>query len=115
MDPQLSQSSKQSAWFPMVMTDPALFHTVLCMSATYIDFMLHSKDSFHAQKHMIEAISLINARLQHPDTLRCASDATIAAIAFMAKAEVVTYFDPRKLFVTNSHCIVRPRKLYKLE
>lgn len=88
MDPKQPANPAENVWFPMVMVDPALFHIILCISATYIDFVRGSKDSFPAQKHMLEAVSLINARFQRPDAAACISNATIAAITFMAKADV---------------------------
>lgn len=87
MDPTQPANPIESAWYSLVMKDPALFHTILCISAIYIDFLRGAKDSFPAMKHMLEAISLLNARLQQPDSSECVSDATIATIAFIAKAE----------------------------
>jgi hypothetical protein len=69
-----------SAWFPLVMTDAALFHALLCMSAL---FGLH--DMMVQRKHMLESIRLINERLPGDGAT---SDTTIIAIIFMAKAEV---------------------------
>lgn len=75
-----SSSATDSAWFPLVMTDAALFHALLCVSAL---FGLH--DMILQRKHMIESIRLINNRLPG---YGATSDATICAILFMAKAEV---------------------------
>ena len=69
-----------SAWFPLIMTDAALFHALLCTSAL---FGLH--DIAVQRKHMLESIRLINGRLSGDGAT---SDATITAILFMAKAEV---------------------------
>jgi hypothetical protein len=69
-----------SAWFPLIMTDAALFHAILCTSAL---FGLH--DMIVQRKHMLESIRLINGRLAGDGAT---SDATITAILFMAKAEV---------------------------
>lgn len=69
-----------SAWFPLIMTDAALFHALLCTSAL---FGLH--DVMVQRKHMLESIRLINDRLPGDGAT---SDATITAILFMAKAEV---------------------------
>ncbi|KAH5865662.1 hypothetical protein HBI92_115920 [Parastagonospora nodorum] len=68
-----------SAWFPLIMTDAALFHALLCTSAL---FGLH--DIAVQRKHMLESIRLINGRLSGDGAT---SDATITAILFMAKAE----------------------------
>jgi len=73
------------------MTDPALFHAILCTSAIYIDLVSGTKqESFPQRKHMLEAISLINTRLQ-VEAKECVSDATITTILFIAKAEVSSY------------------------
>ncbi|CAI6335554.1 unnamed protein product [Periconia digitata] len=68
-----------SAWFPMVMTDAALFHALLCTSAVAAFY-----DMGVQRKHMLECIGLINHRLPGEDAT---SDATITAILFLAKAE----------------------------
>jgi len=87
MDPQLSDP-KYSAWFPMVMTDPALFHSILCLSAIYGGLLSGEQDSIPRCKHMLEATSIINTRLQQSNTMESISDATITTILFIAKAEV---------------------------
>jgi hypothetical protein len=69
-----------SSWFPLIMTDAALFHALLCTSAL---FGFH--DMTVQRKHMLESIRLINNRLPG---VGATSDATITAILFMAKAEV---------------------------
>jgi hypothetical protein len=69
-----------SAWFPLVMTDAALFHALLSTSAL---FGLY--DMTVARKHMLQSIRLINGRLRG---VGATSSATITAILFMAKAEV---------------------------
>jgi hypothetical protein len=88
MDPKQPANPKDSAWFPMVMADSALFHTILCTSAIYIDLASGQRDSFLPQKHMLEAITLIKTRLQRLEGKVCFSDATITAIILMAKIEV---------------------------
>ena len=69
-----------SAWFPLIMTDAALFHALLCTSML---FGLH--DTTLQRRHMLESIRLINDRLLGNEAT---SDATISSILFMAKAEV---------------------------
>lgn len=69
-----------SAWFPLIMADAALFHALLCTSA-----LLGLHDMAVQRKHMLESIRLINGRLSGDGAT---SDATITAILFMAKAEV---------------------------
>jgi hypothetical protein len=91
MDPIQPANPTDSAWFPMVMTDPALFHAILCTSAIYIGLVSGNLDLFPQRKHMLEAISLINARLQQIDTIGCVSDTTITTILFMAKAKARFY------------------------
>lgn len=74
-------------WFPLVMTDVALFHALLCTSALFVNDIsdVRSKDMLIQKKHMLESIKLINARLSGNMAI---SDATITTILFMAKAEV---------------------------
>jgi hypothetical protein len=97
-----------SAWFPLVMTDAAIFHALLCTSAL---FGLH--DMIMQRKHMLESIRLINNRLPGDGAI---SDATITAILFMAKAEVS---HPSKESVKPLRLIlgftVFPRKPWRLE
>jgi hypothetical protein len=69
-----------SAWFPLIMMDAALFHALVSTSAL---FGLH--DTIVQKRHMLESIRLINSRLLEDGAT---SDATITAILFMAKAEV---------------------------
>jgi hypothetical protein len=69
-----------SAWFPLVMGDSALFHALLCTSA-----LLGLHDMAVQRKHMLASIRLINGRLSGDGAT---SDATITAILFMGKAEV---------------------------
>ena len=90
-DPKQPAKPSDSAWFPMVMTDPALFHAILCTSAVYIGIISRQQDLFPQRKHMLEAISLINARLEQINTIGCVSDTTITTILFMAKAEASFY------------------------
>jgi hypothetical protein len=76
----------------MVMTDPALFHAILCTSAIYMDLISgRGEESFTQRKHMLEAISLINSRLQQVDAKEWVSDATITTILFIAKVEVILH------------------------
>ena len=71
---------RDTAWYPLVMTDAALFHALLCMSALF-----GLRDMIVQRKHMLESIRLINDRLPGEGAT---SDATITAVLFMAKAEV---------------------------
>ncbi|KAH7354665.1 hypothetical protein BKA65DRAFT_496765 [Rhexocercosporidium sp. MPI-PUGE-AT-0058] len=82
-DPKHPANPIDSAWFPMFMTDAALFHAVLCTSAIWIRLLSGGTDEVSQGKHMLEAISLINIRLRSVDI----SDATITTILFLAKAE----------------------------
>jgi hypothetical protein len=82
------------AWLPLVMTDAALFHAILCTSAL---FLYGTSDCgsigyLIQRRHMLEAIRLINARLSGNEAT---SDATITTILFLAKAEV----SPHLIFV----------------
>lgn len=49
------------------------------------------EESFTQRKHMLEAISLINSRLQQVDAKEWVSDATITTILFIAKVEVILH------------------------
>lgn len=69
-----------SAWFPLIMSDAALFHALLCTSA-----LLGGHNMIVQRRHMLESIRLINFRLRGDGVT---SDATITTILFMAKAEV---------------------------
>ncbi|PVH78899.1 hypothetical protein DL98DRAFT_633581 [Cadophora sp. DSE1049] len=82
-NPKQPINPADSAWFPMVMTDAALFHAVLCTSAIWVRILSANSDEFPQSKHMFEAVSLINGRLSDADI----SDATITTILFLAKAE----------------------------
>lgn len=97
--------AEDSAWFPLIMTDAALFHALLCTSAllgnsTGISYA-KSKDSLIQRKHMLESIRLINARLLGDEAT---SDATITAILFMAKAEASLEFRYLLLSQLNLLC-----------
>lgn len=68
------------------MTDAALFHSLVSVSALIINVVSasSSKVSLIQNKHMFEAIRLINCRLTSIDAT---SDTTIMTILFMAKVE----------------------------
>jgi hypothetical protein len=68
----------------LAMTDPALFHMILCSSAFYSDFFAR-KESPERIVHMFAAIRIISARLS--DSSFMVSDGTIAAVALLAKVE----------------------------
>lgn len=70
------------------MTDPALFHAILCESALTIDHLTGRAESLEKIRHMKEAIHLLKVRLQGP-TLDI-SDSTILAVAHLADFEVQT-------------------------
>lgn len=74
---------EESSWLPLIMTDAALFHALLCTSAVFDNNMAIQR------KHMLEALRLVNARIPSDDAI---SDTTITAILFMAKAEVSLEF-----------------------
>ena len=84
---------EDSAWFPLVMTDAALFHALICTSALLVNSTSisnsGSEGSLIQRKHMLESIRLINARLPGDEGT---SDATITTILFMAKAEASPQF-----------------------
>ncbi|RDW80267.1 hypothetical protein BP6252_04905 [Coleophoma cylindrospora] len=80
-NPRQHATPADSAWFPMAMSDPALFHAILCTSAIYIGLISGQQDLYPQHKHMLEAISLINTRLQQINASECVSDSTITTYA----------------------------------
>jgi hypothetical protein len=68
------------------MTDPALFHAILCGSALYMDVVTGRGDSPEKFRHMTEAIHLLSRRLQDPGAE--IADSTIIAVAHLADFEV---------------------------
>ncbi|RDW92649.1 hypothetical protein BP5796_02043 [Coleophoma crateriformis] len=86
-NPRQHATPADSAWFPMAMSDPALFHAILCTSAIYIGLISGQQDLYPQHRHMLEAISLINTRLRQINTSECVSDSTITTVLFLAKAE----------------------------
>ncbi len=73
-------------WLPLAMTDPALFHSLLCGVLLYMDFLAGRRDSPLRFKHMNESVRLLNIRLQvdHPQL----SGGTVAAVVHLAEFEV---------------------------
>jgi Fungal specific transcription factor domain len=82
--PQLvsDQKNLSHCWFPLAMTDAALFHALLCGSALYVDLMTGTTDSIEQSRHMKEAVHLLSTRLQ--DTGAEISDGTMVAVAHLA-------------------------------
>ena len=75
----------QQSLFELALSDAALFHTIMCSSSLYLDIASGSAESPHIIIHKMEAIHLINAKLQDSSGV---SDATIGAVAFLAIVEV---------------------------
>jgi hypothetical protein len=75
----------QPGLFTLAMTHPALFHMIMCSSATYMDVYSGRQESRESQLHKLEAIQSLNDGMK--DTLGI-SDASIAAVAYLAKVEV---------------------------
>ncbi|TAQ84493.1 hypothetical protein B7494_g7186 [Chlorociboria aeruginascens] len=74
-------------WLPLAMTDPALFHSILCGSALFQDLLTGRKQSLERFKHMKEAVHLLNTRLQDPNCQ--VSDGTIVTVAHLAEYESI--------------------------
>jgi hypothetical protein len=75
-------------WLPLAMTDAALFHSILCGSALYMDLLTGRRESLEKFKHMKEAVHLLSTRLQDPGSEL--SDSTIVAVAHLAEFEAST-------------------------
>jgi hypothetical protein len=76
---------------PLALTDAALFHSLLCGSALWVDLRTGRGESLEKYKHMKEAIHLLSTRLKDtgPEVL---SDSTILAVAHLATFEVCVSF-----------------------
>ena len=89
--PSISKSPKAAQeWFSLAMTDAALFHSILCGSALYMDLLTGRRDSVERSTHMKESVHLLNARLQAPDT--ALSDSTLLTVTLLAEFEARTLF-----------------------
>jgi hypothetical protein len=72
---------------PLALTDAALFHSLLCGSALWMDLRTGRSESLEKYKHMKEAIHLLSTRLKDPGP-EIFSDSTILAVAHLATFEV---------------------------
>ncbi|KAE9377527.1 hypothetical protein N431DRAFT_478767 [Stipitochalara longipes BDJ] len=96
--PSISKTAKAAqGWFLLAMTDAALFHSILCGSALYMDLLTGRQDSVERLTHMKESVHLLNTRLQVPDT--ALSDSTLFAVALLAEfeARMLFFFLPPSL------------------
>lgn len=75
-------------WLPLAMTDPALFHGILCGSALYLN-LITGRESPVMFKHMQESVHLISTRLQNLTSEL--SDSTLVTVAHLADFEVNSY------------------------
>ena len=82
----------ESAWFPLIMTDAALLHALLCTSAASTKAYSGSEftNACIQREHMLESVRLINARLSG---VEATSDTTIITVLFMAKSEANSPFE----------------------
>jgi hypothetical protein len=73
-------------WFSLAIQDQALFHVALSHAAGNLGLLMQKGDSVESLTHRMEAIRIINERLNN---LSCGiSDGTIGAVASMASYEV---------------------------
>lgn len=84
------QHSAAHSWLPLAMTDAALFHSILCGSALILGLSAGRRESVEQVKHMKEAVHLLSAKLQDPNSEL--SDSTIAAVAHLADFEASATF-----------------------
>jgi hypothetical protein len=97
--PNISKSPKAAQeWFSLAMTDAALFHSILCGSALYMDLLTGRRDSVECFTHMKECVHLLNTRLQVSETALL--DSTLLAVALLAEFEARTL-----LILLTSHTI----------
>ncbi|KAI9737859.1 MAG: hypothetical protein M1834_009229 [Cirrosporium novae-zelandiae] len=82
------QDLAAQGWFPLAMTDAALFHAILCGSALYMDLLMGRRESLEKVKHMKEVVHLLSTRLRDPGSEL--SDSTIVAVAHLAEFEAST-------------------------
>jgi hypothetical protein len=75
----------QPGLFTLALTNSALFHMIMCSSAIYMDVYAGRQESREGQLHKLEAIQSLNDGMK--DTSGT-SDASIGAVAYLAKVEV---------------------------
>lgn len=76
-------------WFSLAIQDHALFHVALSHAAGNLGLLMQKGDSVESLFHRMEAIRIINERL---NDLSCGiSDGTIGAVASMASYEVSNF------------------------
>jgi hypothetical protein len=89
--PSISETAKAAQeWFSLAITDAALFHSILCGSALYMDLLTGRRDSVERFTHMKESVHLLNARLQVPGM--ALSDSTLLTVALLAEFEARILF-----------------------
>ncbi|KFY78233.1 hypothetical protein V499_02549 [Pseudogymnoascus sp. VKM F-103] len=85
-EPCLTHSTGQPSLFSLAMTNAALFHMIICSSALYMDFYLGRQASRESMLHKLEAIHYLN---QDMEEVSGVSDASIGAVAYLAKVEFI--------------------------
>ena len=108
--PDLDQPGKcgllRTSWFPLVMTDPALFWVVMLLAASHYASVTTNLGSIRTELLGLrcQAISSINHRLQscRPEDI---DDAMIGAIAKMASYEAM--FGSRENYDSHMQGLVR--------
>lgn len=72
--------------FALALTSPALFHMIICSSAIYMDVYSGRPESRESQLHKLEAIQCLSDSMKESSGI---SDASIGAVAYLAKIEVI--------------------------
>lgn len=75
------------AWKPFSITDSALLHATLCLTAQHQDLLRGTDDSKENLWHKCEAMSLMNRRLR--EVGRIVTDADIISVALLAIIESI--------------------------
>jgi len=99
-------------WLSLAMTDAALFHSLLCGSALYMDTLAGRKESLETSKHMKEAVCLLSKRLQEPES--GLSESTLVAVAHLADFEVSNGLDSEGTVVDKVQCMAGNFKNWNL-
>jgi hypothetical protein len=82
-------------WFPLAFHDPGLLHCFIGCAYSYVSFNSNSRDGARGWKHMHEAITIVNQRLQVGKN--AITGGTIIIVVGMALLEVRLIFQFLKL------------------
>lgn len=96
-------------WFSFALTDPALFHTTLFISASHLSASQKKPALPAFFQHRGEVIRIVNNRLRK-STAAAATDGTIGAVAGLSIADVCSYFSTSKTFVVMINGYIESRR-----